>query len=105
MSLVENIDFYKERGKYVFTDAFLRRRSYCCKSGCRHCPYGFTKMKEVDFSTYRFNITDKVRVINTDKEGEVTGRQSCLVYNLKFPGDEQTYYYSESQLEAANVQH
>ena len=32
-------DFYIERGLYVFTAAFLRRRGYCCASGCRHCPY------------------------------------------------------------------
>jgi hypothetical protein len=21
----------------------LRERRFCCQSGCRHCPYGFTK--------------------------------------------------------------
>lgn len=37
--LVENIDFYIENGKYVFTAKFLKERGYCCKNGCRHCPY------------------------------------------------------------------
>jgi hypothetical protein len=23
----------------VFTAEFLRKRGYCCESGCRHCPY------------------------------------------------------------------
>jgi len=23
----------------VFTSDFLARRSYCCDSGCRHCPF------------------------------------------------------------------
>jgi hypothetical protein len=23
----------------VFTASYLRRRGYCCDSGCRHCPY------------------------------------------------------------------
>ncbi len=23
----------------VLTEEFLRRRGYCCDSGCRHCPY------------------------------------------------------------------
>lgn len=27
----------------VFTEAYHLRRGYCCKSGCRHCPYGFMK--------------------------------------------------------------
>ena len=26
-------------GFSVFTAVFLERRSYCCESGCRHCPY------------------------------------------------------------------
>jgi hypothetical protein len=37
-------DFYfNEQGFMVFTEQYHRRRGYCCKSGCRHCPYGFTK--------------------------------------------------------------
>jgi len=32
-------DFYMEKGFVVFTEAFHRKRGYCCNSGCRHCPY------------------------------------------------------------------
>jgi hypothetical protein len=32
-------DYYIENGLYVFTAAFLKKRGYCCTSGCRHCPY------------------------------------------------------------------
>jgi iron complex transport system substrate-binding protein len=32
-------DYYMEDGKFVFTGSYLRRRGYCCDSGCRHCPY------------------------------------------------------------------
>jgi hypothetical protein len=28
-----------DTGLYVLTAAFLRGRSTCCDSGCRHCPY------------------------------------------------------------------
>lgn len=35
--------FYIENGLIVFTEAYHLKRGYCCKSGCRHCPYGFTK--------------------------------------------------------------
>lgn len=35
--------YYWENGLMVFTEAYHRRRGYCCKSGCRHCPYGFKK--------------------------------------------------------------
>jgi len=31
--------YYKENGRIVFTEEFLRSREYCCGSGCRHCPY------------------------------------------------------------------
>src|SRR5215813_1506853 len=35
--------FYMENGFVVFTREFHLKRGYCCKSGCRHCPYGFQK--------------------------------------------------------------
>lgn len=37
--LVEGEDYYIERGYWVFTESFLRKRGTCCGSGCRHCPY------------------------------------------------------------------
>lgn len=43
--LVEGIDYYIEGGRFVFTEHYLRKRGYCCQSGCRHCPYGFKKPK------------------------------------------------------------
>jgi len=39
LPLVEGEDYYLEGPAMVFTAAFLRRRGYCCDSGCRHCPY------------------------------------------------------------------
>ncbi|MFK7865708.1 MAG: DUF5522 domain-containing protein [Pseudohongiellaceae bacterium] len=41
--LVENVDYTIENGSYVFTEKYLRERGYCCKNGCRHCPYEFQK--------------------------------------------------------------
>jgi len=32
-----------EDGKYVFTKEFLEGRGFCCKNGCKHCPYGYKK--------------------------------------------------------------
>lgn len=32
-------DYYFENGLMVFTAQYHLKRGYCCKSGCRHCPY------------------------------------------------------------------
>ena len=37
-------DFYlNEQGFMVFTETYHLKRGYCCKNGCKHCPYGFSK--------------------------------------------------------------
>lgn len=42
--LTEGEDYYlTPEGYKVFTEAFHLKRGYCCKSGCRHCPYGYDK--------------------------------------------------------------
>ncbi len=42
--LVEGEDYYlTPEGYKVFTKEFHLKRGYCCKSGCRHCPYGYDK--------------------------------------------------------------
>lgn len=35
-------DYYlTPEGFRVFTEKYHLKRGYCCKSGCRHCPYGY----------------------------------------------------------------
>jgi hypothetical protein len=41
--LREGEDYYLENGNWVFTAKYLLNRGYCCRSGCRHCPYGFVR--------------------------------------------------------------
>jgi Family of unknown function (DUF5522) len=36
---VEDIDYYFENGLMILTAHFLKKRGYCCKNGCRNCPY------------------------------------------------------------------
>jgi len=37
-------DYYlSPEGFIVFTEQYHLKRGYCCKSGCKHCPYGFNK--------------------------------------------------------------
>jgi hypothetical protein len=42
--LVQDIHYYfNENGLMVFTELYHQTRGYCCKSGCKHCPFGFKK--------------------------------------------------------------
>ncbi len=38
-------DFYTDpvTGLLVMTERCLKLRGYCCRSACRHCPYGFER--------------------------------------------------------------
>jgi hypothetical protein len=35
--------YYSPEGYIVFTEKYLLKRGYCCKNGCKHCPYGYDK--------------------------------------------------------------
>jgi hypothetical protein len=37
--------YHSEEGFIIFTSKYLTKRGYCCKNGCKHCPYGFDKSK------------------------------------------------------------
>jgi hypothetical protein len=40
----EGEDYYfNEDGLLVFTRQYLLKRGFCCKNGCKHCPYGTSK--------------------------------------------------------------
>lgn len=41
--LEESVHYYVENGLWVFTEYYHMLRGHCCKSGCRHCPYGYEK--------------------------------------------------------------
>lgn len=36
--------YLNEKGFMVFTEKYHLNRGYCCKNGCKHCPYGYVKM-------------------------------------------------------------
>ena len=41
--------YYSEEGYLVFTEKYHLKRGHCCKSGCKHCPYGFnSKTNKID---------------------------------------------------------
>ena len=50
---LEKGDYYtNEQGYKVFTEQYHLKRGYCCKSGCKHCPYNYDK--NTDSSLYNF---------------------------------------------------
>jgi len=38
--------YYSPEGYIVFTEKYHLKRGYCCKNGCKHCPYGFNKKEQ-----------------------------------------------------------
>ena len=41
---IDSEDYYmSDEGYVVFTEKYHLKRGYCCKSGCRHCPYRYNK--------------------------------------------------------------
>lgn len=42
-ALLEELDYYIEDGRWVYTAWHHLKRGHCCENGCRHCPYGFKK--------------------------------------------------------------
>ncbi|CAN5324114.1 hypothetical protein BH10ACI1_BH10ACI1_00580 [soil metagenome] len=45
--LVEGIDYYFDKELMVLTASFLKKRNYCCRNGCRHCPYPKARQKNL----------------------------------------------------------
>ena len=41
--LADDEYYYSPEGYIIFTEKYLLKRGYCCKNGCKHCPYGFDK--------------------------------------------------------------
>ena len=35
--------YYSKDGYIIFTEQYHLKRGYCCRSGCKHCPYGYDK--------------------------------------------------------------
>ncbi len=42
-NLTEEDYYLSPEGHIVFTESYHLKRGYCCKSGCKHCPYGYNK--------------------------------------------------------------
>jgi uncharacterized protein DUF5522 len=46
---IEGIDFYFDKtGLMVLTEKYHLQRGYCCGNGCRHCPYNYENVADVE---------------------------------------------------------
>jgi hypothetical protein len=43
---LEKADYYfDQNGNVVFTKEYHLKRGYCCKNGCKHCPWEYLRNK------------------------------------------------------------
>lgn len=42
-TLQEDEYYMSPEGYIVFTEKYHLKRGHCCKSGCKHCPYGYDR--------------------------------------------------------------
>ena len=40
--------FVNENGLFVFTAEYLLQRGYCCGNGCRHCPFEYKNVVDIE---------------------------------------------------------
>ncbi len=41
---LEPDEFYlSAEGYIIYTEKYHLKRGYCCKNGCKHCPFGYNK--------------------------------------------------------------
>lgn len=42
---MSDLFYLNDQGQQVWTSQYLKNKKTCCKTGCLHCPYGFTLKK------------------------------------------------------------
>lgn len=52
--LKEKEDFYMENGFMVFTEKYHKKRGFCCKNKCRHCPWNYSINQKDNASKKQF---------------------------------------------------
>lgn len=53
---IEEVDYYFIEGGYiVFTEKYHLERGYCCKNGCRHCPWKKPSQQDIETKSEKGN--------------------------------------------------
>lgn len=46
--VIKDIDYYLDKGgNYVFTEKYHLERGICCKNECKHCPWKFNRLNNI----------------------------------------------------------
>ena len=59
---IENVDYYMEGERVIFTALTHIKRGECCGNGCRHCPY------EPKHTKGRVVLAEKLLKFTSNKE-------------------------------------
>lgn len=83
---LEHDDFYlNEQGYKVFTEKYHLKRGHCCKSGCKHCPYGYDK-KTDSFKNVWLYFKKGSRFVNDKNSNKMIKKILVLVIVIQFVG-------------------
>ena len=65
---MDELTYVDEVGSEVKTAQFLRNRGSCCKTCCRHCPYGHTlRQRGLQFIDYALEWRDLAESFTADR--------------------------------------
>jgi len=67
--MTKELSYVNPEGHTVFTSQFLKNRKTCCKTGCLHCPYGYS-IKKWGLQFQDLKEDEKVEVENILEETE-----------------------------------
>lgn len=63
--LTEGLDYYlDDKGLMILTAHFLRKRGYCCGSGCTNCPYSPEEFAEARARKGGRSVLDRLKSAN-----------------------------------------
>ncbi len=69
--MTKELSYVNSEGHTVFTSQFLKNRKTCCKTGCLHCPYGYS-IKKWGLQFEDLTEDSRNRVVNILEESGVS---------------------------------
>lgn len=81
----KELSYLNAEGYTVFTSQFHKNRGTCCKSGCLHCPFGYTLKKfGLEFSPVQESEHSEIEKIISESGNSFADWRSFLPENILF---------------------